>query len=222
MSSWNNIATKHWLDRFRGKPEYQYNICLMVAISRGYVSFNHALASGFPIAIDHWSRDDDTYAWCRDVEQKWQDHKRHPEWYPYPFPFPVLVGEDAYNSEYPEFTRVSWIQKKDTEEVAFPSTGIYIYYHPYEGYKIGLAENVPRRIDQHRCAAPSLEVLHVIETANLDWCERFIHGKFARWRKQRNHEYFDLHWIHLSWLFGIDVLNPPKSMGDQLSLLELL
>jgi hypothetical protein len=108
------------------------------------------------------------------------------------------------------------------EGFIFPVTGIYIYHHPYEGYKIGKAEIVPRRIAKHTCAAPSLTLLHVIETSDLDWCERFLHERYRHCRKYPNHEYFDLAIEDLHWLFSIKVLEPPRSEATQHSLLDLL
>lgn len=108
-----------------------------------------------------------------------------------------------------------------TEEV-FPTHGVYIYYHSIEGYKIGQAENVPRRLLKHECSAPSLELLHVIETSDLDWAEKFIHNKYARRRRASNHEYFDLTFGDLAWLFSVRVLEPPRTHDAQMSLLDLL
>lgn len=113
-------------------------------------------------------------------------------------------------------------QKKQKFEHVFPSMGIYIYYHPYEKYKIGQAEIVARRISKHECAAPSLVLLHVIETSDLNWCERFLHNKFRHCRIHANHEYFNLDEDDLDWLFSIKVLEPPRTLDAQLSLLDLL
>jgi len=107
-------------------------------------------------------------------------------------------------------------------EPIFPNYGVYIYYHPYEGYKIGQAENIVRRMAKHACSAPSSELLHVIETPDMDWCEGFLHNKFQRQRKFANHEYFDLSYRDLHWLFSIAFLERPKSIANQLSLLDLL
>lgn len=104
----------------------------------------------------------------------------------------------------------------------FPSSGIYIYYHPHEKYKIGKAENVIRRMAKHECSAPSAELLHVIETSDLDWCERFLHERFRHRRIHPNHEYFDLDGNDIRWLFSIKVLDPPRSEAAQLNLLDLL
>ncbi len=112
---------------------------------------------------------------------------------------------------------------RDTDDL-FPAYGIYIYYHSIEGYKIGKAENVMRRLLKHECSAPSLELLHVIESSDLGWAERFIHTRFAGRRRVSNHEYFDLTYSDLVWLFGTKVLDPPR-MGDtdaQRSFLDLL
>jgi len=110
----------------------------------------------------------------------------------------------------------------DETETVFPSGGIYIYFHSTEGYKIGQAENVPRRMLKHQCSAPSLDLLHVIETSDLDWTERFIHKRYAHRRRHTNHEYFDLTYSDLSWLFSVKVLEPPRSHDAQMSLLDLL
>ncbi len=103
-----------------------------------------------------------------------------------------------------------------------PSCGVYVYYHPTEEYKIGQAENIPRRMLKHECSAPSLELLHVIETSDLDWTERFIHKRYAHRRRASNHEYFDLTYGDLAWLFSVKVLNPPTTLDAQMSLLDLL
>ena len=109
------------------------------------------------------------------------------------------------------------------QEDVLPSYGVYIYYHDTEGYKIGQAENIPRRMLKHECSAPSLEVLHVIETSNLIWAEKFVHRKFALRRRVSNHEYFDLTYSDLAWIFSTKILNPPpKIAADQLNMLDLL
>jgi len=113
-------------------------------------------------------------------------------------------------------------EKMDREDFIFPSTGIYIYFHPHEGYKIGQAENVLRRMEKHLCSAPSSELLHVIETSDLNWCERFLHNKFRHRRIHDNHEYFWLTIDDLDWLFSIKVLEPPRNIDAQMSLLDLL
>lgn len=107
-------------------------------------------------------------------------------------------------------------------EDAFPAYGIYIYHHPHEGYKIGKAENVTRRMAKHLCSAPSSVLLHVIETSDLDWCERFLHDRFRHRRIYSNHEYFNLTLEDILWLFSIRVLEPPRSEATQHSLLDLL
>lgn len=112
-----------------------------------------------------------------------------------------------------------WVRNN---EPIFANFGIYIYYHPYEGYKIGKAENVIRRMVKHECSAPSLELLHVIETSDLDWCERFLHQRYARQRIYSNHEYFNLHYFDLHWLLSVKVLDPPRTEAQQHSLLDLL
>lgn len=110
-----------------------------------------------------------------------------------------------------------------TEGHVFPTSGIYIYYHPYEKYKIGKGEKiVQRRIPTHQTSAPSLELLHVIETSDLDWCEKFLHERFRHRRIWSNHEYFDLAPEDLLWLFAIKVLEPPRNEVTQHSLLDLL
>lgn len=103
-----------------------------------------------------------------------------------------------------------------------PNAGIYVLYHKFEGYKIGQAEDVRRRVETLKCSAPSLQLLHVVETSDMDWCERFLHGRFRHRRKARNREYFRLTTDDLEWLFEINVLEPPKSEFEQLTLLELL
>lgn len=125
----------------------------------------------------------------------------------------------GYSDELLALELAEWIKGN---EPVFPNYGIYVYYHPYEGYKIGQAENVMRRMSKHECSAPSSELLHVIETSDLDWCEGFLHGKFQRQRKFANHEYFDLSRYDLHWLFSIKVLERPKSIANQMSLLDLL
>lgn len=104
----------------------------------------------------------------------------------------------------------------------FPNTGVYVLYHKEEGYKIGLAEDVRERVRTLRCAAPSLELLHVVETSDLDWCEHFLHSRYAHRRRRKNREYFNLAKDDLEWLFSIYVLEPPRSIAQQLSLLDLL
>lgn len=114
-------------------------------------------------------------------------------------------------------------QVKLKEEYVPPSCGVYIYYHPYEQYKIGKGEKIlTRRLPTHRCSAPSLELLHVIETADQDWLEVFLHKKFQHRRIRPNHEYFALTEGDLDWLFRIRVLDPPRSIAEQMTLLELL
>lgn len=108
------------------------------------------------------------------------------------------------------------------ETYVFPNSGIYILYHEHEGYKIGQAEDIRKRVDTLRCAAPSLQLLHVIETLDMDWCERFLHDRFRHRRKRRSREYFQLTDQDLMWLFEVFVLEPPRSIADQLSLMELL
>lgn len=121
-----------------------------------------------------------------------------------------------------EHVRPTPEQRREMDNYVFPVMGIYIYHHPYEGYKIGQAENISRRMGKHLCSAPSSELLHVIETSDLDWCERFLHNKFRQQRIRANHEYFDLSRDDLDWLFSIKVLEPPRTLDAQLSLLDLL
>jgi len=141
----------------------------------------------------------------------------------------LYVSQDDIGHSIRSFWEASWSVFPLLEELyegmgdeVLPASGVYIYYHPTEGYKIGQAENVPRRLMKHECSAPSLELLHVIETSDLDWAERFVHKKFAHRKRMSNHEYFDLTLSDMVWLFSTRVLNPPRSIGDQLSLLDLI
>lgn len=109
---------------------------------------------------------------------------------------------------------------KSIKDYVPPMTGIYIYFHAAEKYKIGKAENISRRIAQHMTTAPSLRLIHVIETTNLDWCEGFLHRKFAH--KRLKGEYFDLGIDDLMWLCSLKVMPKPSSISAQLSLLDFL
>lgn len=105
-------------------------------------------------------------------------------------------------------------------EQPFPIDGVYIYFHPYERYKIGKAVNVLNRMEDHRTSARSLELLHVIKTSDRNWCEGFLQSKYKR--KRIGGEYFDLGMEDLMWLFAVDVLEPPRGIAAQLRLLDLL
>lgn len=244
MTKWNRIAIEHWIDVYitemdalyaekgmekREHTPYGRAIVLGLAVNNNIIPRDRAIASGlqvyFPWCIHPGLHPEEDYIdsdiWFYDIATRIEciesgrrsllDGDIKPSKLPYPFPFKVTIDRLA---------RV--IQRCDLEEVAFPATGIYIYHHPYEGYKVGQAENVPRRMDKHWTSAPSSTLLHVIETSNLDWCERFIHKRYDRQRRHDNREYFDLNSKHLAWIFSIDELEQPKSIGDQMSLLELL
>lgn len=252
MGVWNRLAIEHWISLLLDEEEALYKdtpyilksdrnerrktafgYYLGYAVVRNTIPLERAVASGHLIYVPyhyHSEGDDEEYydenleldVWFYDVSARIKsiesrgrkDHRtgeRIPSALEYPFPFRVNIDPICRT-----------IQRRDYEDVIFPSTGIYIYFHPYEGYKIGQAENISRRMDKHWCSAPAAKLLHVIETNDLDWCEKFIHDRFYRWRRHSNHEYFDLTSEHLAWLFGIEVLNKPKTLVDQHSLLDLL
>ena len=211
MSVWNRIALEHWLATVVSEPEL-VPYALGLWMRKGYIPVEKAVESGIEMVMPEELRN-----WYWDLKYSIDTYNavkiRIPDAIP-PIPYPVIMNDRRYS-----------IQRCDApEDVIFPTTGIYIYYHPYEGYKIGQAENIPRRMEKHYCSAPSAKLLHVIETSDLDWCERFIHNErhIKPTRRRSNHEYFDLDGSHLLWLFSIDELNRPKSIGDQLSLLDLL
>jgi len=139
----------------------------------------------------------------------------------------ISEGLERYSKELRTWKEILLSKAKSAPSIpakyVFPISGVYIYFHPYERYKIGKGEKITqRRIPTHQTTGPSLELLHVIETSDIDWCEHFLHNRFRHRRIWPNREYFDLTKVDLEWLFRIKVLEPPRSEIAQLRLLELL
>ena len=101
--------------------------------------------------------------------------------------------------------------------------GVYIYYHPYEKYKIGKSENIKKRIRNHLCSVPSLEFIRFVKSSNESWAESFLHNHFRSKRIRDDHEYFDLDIDDIAWILKLpDTLDPPTSEFNQMKLLDLL
>jgi len=113
----------------------------------------------------------------------------------------------------------------------FPKEGIYIIYckdsfDPVSSphcYKIGLSDNIQRRINNLSTGNPyNLELVHVIQTDDINWAEGFIHDRLAKHRITADREWFRLGLEELKWLFYIPRLDRPKSFVNQQAILDLL
>lgn len=180
------------------------------------VSEQHPLFCALQLLRQKWS--------AGSYEVKWRDENGYMPDTVQELPYILRLQwwiKNAVGPEYEANSLAWWIREN---EPTFPSSGIYIYHHPYEGYKIGKAENVFRRMVKHLCSAPASELLYVIESSDINWAERFIQSRYDHRRRHANHEYFDLTLDDLAWLFSIKVLEPPRmgDLGAQLSLLDLL
>lgn len=106
-----------------------------------------------------------------------------------------------YNIDLPDaFLQANYICSR---EMILPHSGIYI----------------SNRFRKHLCTAPAAKMLHVIETNDIDWCEKLIHRRFNYCRRVSNHEHFDLDRYDLALLFSCDrVDNPDITSVYQLAL----
>ena len=143
----------------------------------------------------------------------------------------MLPGREARSEEmkaHIEYVAEKYIKQFMTEDerinqnqFVFPNTGIYIMFNG-EHYKIGKSEDVRQRFQTFSCAELLIELLHVIETSDLTWCERFLHQRYRAKRIRMDREWFTLDQIDLEWLFNQKVIEPPKTIQSQMALLDLL